>query len=158
MVRHEVENDADPGFVQRAHQSVEVCKRAKERIDVDIIGDIIAEVGHRRGVDRRDPDGVDAEPTQVVGAIENAPQVADAIAIAVLKRARVNLIDDCLLPPRSLAHRLLQLRNARSSAYFPSAPISSKTRGAGIGKPCSRRMTPAAALSMATSARWPSCS
>src|SRR5439155_14892520 len=57
------------------------------------------EVGHRRGEDRREPERVDAEPVQVVEPAGDAAQVADAVAVAVLERARVDLVDDPALPP-----------------------------------------------------------
>jgi hypothetical protein len=133
VVRHEVEDEANAALVQRVHQPVEVRKRAKKGIDVDIVGDVIPEVGHRRGIDRRDPDGVDAEPLQVVDALEHALQVADAIAIAVLKRARINLIDDRLPPPGLLAHQLLQLPKSIVSSDYPS-------RGRAGQDPCNPAM------------------
>ena len=56
-----------------------------------IIGDIIAEIGHRRGVDGRDPDRVDAEAGQIVEPPLDPLDVANAVAVRVLKRARVDL-------------------------------------------------------------------
>ena len=38
------------------------AERAEQRIDVAIVGDVVAEVRHRRGIDRRNPDRVDAQP------------------------------------------------------------------------------------------------
>ena len=79
--------------------AVEVGERAEDRIDVAVVGDVVAEVGHGRGVEGRDPDGVDAEGGEVVEAGEDAGEVADAVAVRVLKGARIDLIDDAVLPP-----------------------------------------------------------
>ena len=46
---------------------------------------------------------------QVVETLENAIQVADAVAVAVLKRSRIDLVDDAALPPRQLLHLTLML-------------------------------------------------
>ena len=42
-------------------QRVEIGERAEERIDVGVVGDVVAEVLHRRGEEGREPDRVDAE-------------------------------------------------------------------------------------------------
>ena len=42
-------------------QRVEIGERAEHRIDVAIVGDVVAEILHRRGEEGRDPDRVDAE-------------------------------------------------------------------------------------------------
>src|SRR5262249_54254768 len=84
-------------------QPVEIGERAEDRIDAAIVRDVVAEIGHGRGVERRDPDGIDAEPGQIVRAFDDAGEVADAVGVAVLEGARVDLIDDRALPPRALA-------------------------------------------------------
>ena len=80
-------------------QRVEVGQRAEQRIDAAIVGDVVAEIGHRRGEDRRQPDRVDAEPREVIEPLGDALEVADAVAVGVLKRARIDLIEDAVPPP-----------------------------------------------------------
>ena len=71
-----------PLAVRLGDQAVEVGERAEERVDVAVVGDVVAEIGHRRGIDRRDPDGVDAEPDEIVEPLADAGEVADAVAVA----------------------------------------------------------------------------
>ena len=101
-------------------QIVEIGERAEARIDVAIIGDVIAEIGHRRGVDGRDPDRVDAEARQIVEPPLDPLEVADAVAVRVLKGARVDLVDHARLPPeRGHANRafgMWVMRQARSAS------------------------------------------
>lgn len=52
-----------------------------------------------RVVHRREPDEVDTEIFQVVEAHDDRAQVADAVAIAVLERAGVNLVAGRSVPP-----------------------------------------------------------
>ena len=66
-------------------QVVEIGERAKPRIDAAIIGDVVAEIGHRRGEDGRDPDRVNAEARQIVEPPLDPLEVAYAVAVAVLK-------------------------------------------------------------------------
>ena len=71
-----------------------------DRVDVEVVGDVVAEVGHRRAVERRQPDRLGAELREVVEARGDAAQVADAVAVGVGEGARVDLVDRPALPPR----------------------------------------------------------
>jgi hypothetical protein len=62
------------------------------------------EISHGRGEDRRKPDRVDAQFGQIRQAPANAGEIAHTVAAFVLKRARVDLIDDAALPP--MGHRV----------------------------------------------------
>ena len=75
VVRHEVEDELHAARMRLGDQPVEVGERAEDRIDAAVIGDVVAEIGHRRRIDRREPDGVDAEPGEVVEPLADA--VAD---------------------------------------------------------------------------------
>ena len=65
-----------------------------------IVGDVVAKVGHGRRVNRRDPDGTNAEPLEIVEPLDYALQVTDAITIAVLERSRIYLVNNAFLPPQ----------------------------------------------------------
>ena len=73
VVDHEVHHELHPALVDRREQAVEVRERAERRLDVLVVGDVVAVVLLRRGVDRRQPDHVDAEPREVVEARLDAP-------------------------------------------------------------------------------------
>ena len=93
-------------------QGVEVFEAAEQAVDVGVVGDIVAHVFLRALEDRGEPEGVDAEPGDVVEAAQDTRQVADAVAIAVLERARIDLIDNPAAPPlphQSLRHSLLPM-------------------------------------------------
>src|SRR3954470_20779591 len=81
------------------YQRLEVRHLAEQRIDADVVGNVVPEIGHRRGKDRRQPDRVDAERFPIRKAPEDAGEIADAIAVRVLKRARIDLIEDAVAPP-----------------------------------------------------------
>src|SRR5690606_32087749 len=104
-VGHEVKQEADAGVVQVAQQGVEVGEVPEQRVDVRIIGDVVAEVGHGGGKDRRKPHGADAELLQVADAPADAFQIAHAVAVRILERAGIDLVNDTVLPPfRGFAH------------------------------------------------------
>ena len=61
-----------PAPMRSRDQRVEIGQRAEERVDAAVIGDVVAEIGHRRGIDRREPDRVDAERHQIVEPARDA--------------------------------------------------------------------------------------
>ena len=119
-----IDDDLEPEAVGLGKQRVEVGQAAEERIDVAIVGHVVAEVLHRRGEERRQPDPVDAEAGDVVEAAGNARQIADAVAVRIAKAARVDLIDHRAAPP--LAHAVLSFVR-----YAAERPVSSVS-----GRPC----------------------
>ena len=108
VVGHQVEDQLHAARVDAFQQPVKIGQRAKQGMDIAVIGDIVAKVVHRRRVDRRKPDGADVEALEIVQPLADAGQVADAVAVAVLIRARVNLVNDVGLPPCVvIAHKKL---------------------------------------------------
>ena len=64
VVRHEIEHDLEASRVRLRDEAVEVLERAEERIDTGVVRHVVAEVLHRRGIDRREPQRVDAQPSR----------------------------------------------------------------------------------------------
>ena len=61
VVGHDVDDHPQAEGVGVGDQAVEVGERAEARVDVAVVGDVVAGVGLRRRVERVQPDGVDAE-------------------------------------------------------------------------------------------------
>jgi hypothetical protein len=113
-----------PALVRGGDQVVGILQRAEARVDVGVVGDVIAPVGERRGVDGRQPDGIGAQIGDVVQALRDALQVPLPVAVGVLKGARIDLVDDRVAPPRRRG----------VGAHGHILPVS-----AGIWPPCRRR-------------------
>ena len=64
-------------------QILAISKCAEEGIDVAVISDVIAEIGHRRFVERAAPNGVHAECGKVGKAPPNAVEIAHPVAVGV---------------------------------------------------------------------------
>ena len=105
VVEHHVEQDADVALLRLGDEAVEVGEGAVLRVDALVVGDVVAEVDLRRGIHGRDPDGVDAEGLEVVEALGDAVEVADAVAVGVLEAAGIDLVDDRVLPPGGVGGR-----------------------------------------------------
>ena len=99
VVGHDVDDHPEAELVRLADQVVSVAEGAEQRLDVAVVGDVVPAVGHRRGVERRDPDGVDPEVAQVGQSGPDARQVADAVTVTVGEAADVDLVDDGGAPP-----------------------------------------------------------
>src|SRR5690348_4598342 len=121
VVRNEIEDDLQAEFMRLCEQRIEILKRAEERIDAGVIRNVVAEVRHRGDEDWRNPDRIDANLNEIRQPLDDAAQIADAVAVAVLKRAWINLIDDAGLPPRGL-HHAPSLTMTPSSGRSSSAP------------------------------------
>ena len=99
VVHDEIKDDAYVFFSTFRRHGIEVGERPIHRINVFVVGHIVAEIYLRRREAGRDPDRVHAEIVQIPHFRSNALQVADAVVIAVGKTARIELIEDGVLPP-----------------------------------------------------------
>ncbi len=88
-----------PGGSGAANQGAEIVQRAKHRVHVAIIGNVVTEIGHRRSKKRGNPDRLGAQLRNMRQAAGNTRQIADTVAITVLVTARVNLVNHGVLPP-----------------------------------------------------------
>jgi hypothetical protein len=101
-----------------AHEPLEVGHGAVRRVDVGVVGDVIAVVAPGRWVERQQPDGGDAQVLEVVELLRQAAEVAHAVAVAVEERADVGLVDDgVLVPERVVGERHFGLAGLR--AWLP---------------------------------------
>ena len=137
VVDDEVHHQPDAARVHLREHLVELGHRAELGRDGAVVADVVAVVVLRRGVDRRQPDHVDAEQLQVVQLRRDAGQVTDAVAVAVAEAARVDLVDDGLFPPvavRACGHGRSRVFNGFRWAAAPCAgtPVPRHRRGSRV--------------------------
>jgi len=99
VVGHQVEDHPQAARVGLVHQLVGVGQAAEQRVDRAVVGDVVAGVGLRGGVERRHPDRVHAQLHEVVQPARHAGEVAEAVTVGVGEGARVDLVDDRVPPP-----------------------------------------------------------
>src|SRR4029453_12141962 len=68
-------------------------------VDRAVIGDVVSEVGHRRGEDRGQPNRVDTQGLDVVEPGFDAGKIAPPVAVRGLKRGRIDLVNPPPPPP-----------------------------------------------------------
>ena len=106
MAQHQVDHHLQVQRIGPCDHRIEIRQRAEHRIDIAVIADVIAEVLHRAGEERADPDRIRAQTGDMRQALHDAAQIANAIAVRILKTARIDLIDDGTAPPvLVLGHR-----------------------------------------------------
>jgi hypothetical protein len=99
-----VDDDAQAKIVRLRHQPVEIGERAEQRINLARIGHVVAEILHRRAEERRDPDRVDAKRGHVIELLDDAGQIAPAIAVGVAEARGIDFVDDGAPPPLAIMH------------------------------------------------------
>jgi hypothetical protein len=76
VIRHDVDDDLDPASVQAGGHLVEIGQRAQLRVHIAVVVHVVAAVGQARGVERAEPDRVDAQRGQVRDPGQDSPEVA----------------------------------------------------------------------------------
>ena len=81
---------------------------AEVRVDVAVVGNVVAVVAPGARIERQQPQRGDAEIAQIVEPLGEAGEIADAVAVAVLERLDVQLIDDRVLEPQPVVGGFLR--------------------------------------------------
>ena len=104
VVHHQVHQQLHAPAVESFQKPVKVLHSAEGIQDLFVILDVVAVVHIGRIIDRADPNHINAQVLQVIQSGQNTTQVPNAVMIAVLKAAGVNLVNDRFFPPSCL-HR-----------------------------------------------------
>ena len=118
VIGHQIHDDLEAVSMSSGHQGIEFIKGAEDWIDPHIVRHVVAEVRHGRGIDRRQPDRIHTQRRDVGKPVGDALEVADTVAVAVLKGARVDLVDHAPLPPRVIYGRSWSRRQGPIKKLF----------------------------------------
>ena len=108
VVQDEVGDDADIALLGLRNQAVEIGHRAVLRVDSPVVRNVIPEIDLWRGIERRDPDGVDAEFLEIIQMLGDAIQVADSVSVCICEAAGINFVNYGALPPLGRGSQLRQ--------------------------------------------------
>ncbi len=115
VVGDQVDDHLQAQAVGLGGHGVEVVQGPQARVDVAVILDVVTAIGQFGGVERAEPQGVDAQGGQVGQALGDAAQVTEPVAVGVGEAAGVDLVDDGLPPPVGVLGR--QVGRAGGAAY-----------------------------------------
>ena len=131
VVDDEVDHHADAPLASQAEKIHEVSEGAEARIDIVVVGDVVAVVAIRRRMKGQQPHARNAQGVQVVHARRETREVADAVAIGVLKGLDVDRVDDRVLVPEVAWADQLRAVNGEASCWCPVwCPLKSSFRAA----------------------------
>ncbi len=99
VVDDELGDDAQSALLGFLDEALEILHRPEIGVDVAVVGDVIAVVAARRGIERQQPQRGDAEILQVSQLFRQSGKIADAVIVAVGEGLDVKLIDNGVLVP-----------------------------------------------------------
>src|SRR5579871_4575415 len=121
MAPDHIEDHLETERVHAGHEPIEILVRPEAGVYRPVVADVVAEIPHGRGKERRDPNAIDAKARDIIQLLGNAREIADAVAVAVPETARVDVVDDGTLPPR--VRHVRQPNEHTSSRPPPSQSI-----------------------------------
>ena len=139
VARDEVEEDPDAALARRRDEPLQVLVRPVARRDAVVVAHVVPGVEEGAVEARVEPDQGDAEGREMVEPPRRARQVADAVAVRVRERLRVDLVCDGVLQPGGVrsaggvlsghvAARLTRLRLSRRDASSAGASADARDR------------------------------
>ncbi len=99
MVDDQVGDDPDTPRVRLVEQRAQVVDRPGLGVHRVEVADVVAAVHERRGIEREEPEAVDAQPLEVVELRDEPGDVADPVAVPVEEAADEDLVEDRPLEP-----------------------------------------------------------
>ncbi|MNI44978.1 hypothetical protein D3C73_993780 [compost metagenome] len=102
VIDDKVHHQLDAACMQSGEQLFPVLQRAELIHNILVIADVITVVIIRRFIDRRQPDNIDAELLQIIQPGDDPPQIPDAVPVAVLEAAWIDLVDYGFFPKSSV--------------------------------------------------------
>src|SRR5208282_6302480 len=105
VIQYHFDDDSNAAAVGRIQKIAEILQGSIAGVDSVVIRNVVPVVAKRRRKERHQPDRIDAEFLQISDLLLKSLKVPDAVAVAVVKSADVDLVNDCILVPK---HILIQ--------------------------------------------------
>ncbi|MNI03048.1 hypothetical protein D3C73_559410 [compost metagenome] len=99
VVDDELDDDPDSALVCGFDKRTKILHRAIVGADIAVVCDVITIVAARRGKEGQEPDRISAERGDVIELFGQPLEVAYSVAVRVVKRLHMQLVDDRILVP-----------------------------------------------------------
>jgi hypothetical protein len=104
VIHDKIDQDTKASLSTSLGELDKVSQRAVAGIDSVIIGNVVAIVATRRGLEREQPDGRCPQALQVIEAAEEASKIADPVSVRVEVGSDGQAIEDCIFVPEVVDH------------------------------------------------------
>ena len=102
VIDHQLRDHPQPALVRGREKRLKIRERSVVRIDVVVIGDVVAVIAQRRRIKGQKPDRGDAQFLEIIELLDQSAKIADAVAVAVVEGLDVQLIDDGVFVPERI--------------------------------------------------------
>src|SRR5215467_10877663 len=103
MVGDQLDDYANATIVGVGQKSLEVLQGPIAGMNRPVVGNVVTVISQGRREEGHQPDCVDAKILNVVHALGEALEVANAVSVAVYETANMDLINDGVLVPAGFA-------------------------------------------------------
>src|SRR6516225_324581 len=100
MVDYQLGDNAQIAAMCLAHECLEIGHPPIGRVDVLVIGNVVAVVAQWRGIERQQPQRGDPEIVQIIELAAQPVEIANAVVISIKERFYVQLIDNRVPVPQ----------------------------------------------------------
>src|SRR5688500_15477946 len=105
MVNHQLRDHPQRTAVRLLQQFLEIVERAINRIYGVIISDVVPVIAQRRGIKGQQPKRRNPEILEIIELLGDTAEITDAIAVAIVERSYVRLVNDRVAIPHGLRSR-----------------------------------------------------
>ena len=99
VVDHQFSDHPHAARMGRRDEPLGIGQRAVIRLHAAIVRDVVAIIAAWRGIERQQPDRIDAKVRDIVELGDQPGKIAHAIVVGVKERLDVKLVDDRVLVP-----------------------------------------------------------
>src|SRR5882757_6574996 len=103
VIRHQFDNHTNATVMSVRKERLEIFQSSVVRMNRPVVGDVVTVVPQGGGKKRHQPDCIDAKFLHVIQPLSEPLKIANPVAVAVIKSAYVDLIDDGVLVPTCFA-------------------------------------------------------
>ncbi len=119
MVKNEVDDEPDIARMAGVQQYLKILQRAVGRVDCGVVRYVVFMVGGR-GHNRHEPDAVEAQigvglvvaVVDIVELLRDSVEIADAVAVAVVKRADEDFVVGAVVVVRNVESMIVDFLRA----------------------------------------------
>ena len=109
VVHHQINQNTNAALLCAMGKLDEIAEGAVARIDIVIVGDVIAVVAAWRSLERHQPNRGHPKSMQIIQAPHKSLEIANAVAVGIHVCADGKAVDYCVFIPEIVNHPCMEL-------------------------------------------------